>query len=320
MANVSRSNLTSKVLNTMVDQELTFPFKVSYITNIIFNSIACPFTVLLNVLVILAVKSRPRLQSKSNILLACLAATDAMNGLAAQPTFIFTLTLMLLRINNQTLGFSIIILNLISRALFVCSALHLMLVTSERLVAIKFTMHYPYIVTNRNIKLTVIAFWIICLSSELVILITNQTIFSNALTGFVLISCVIFVFFSYMMLYRETRRHENKIKARQFPQEEKERFAKESKTLKTTVYVVGAVLICLTPVAAWLLVSSILRVSEEEFWEQLTQLRHLTRSTIRTFVNLNSLLNPIIYCWRQKEMRQFVFSKYWISRDVHPAN
>ena len=66
MANVSRSNSTSKVLNTMVDQELTFPLQVSYITNIIFNSISCPFTVLLNVLVILAVKSRPRLQSKPN--------------------------------------------------------------------------------------------------------------------------------------------------------------------------------------------------------------------------------------------------------------
>ena len=142
MANVSRSNSTSKVLNTMVDQELTFPLQVSYITNIIFNSISCPFTVLLNVLVILAVKSRPRLQSKPNILLACLAATDAMNGLAAQPFFIFSLPLTLLRINKQTLEFSIVIQNLVSRALFVCSALHLILVTWERLVAIKFTTYY----------------------------------------------------------------------------------------------------------------------------------------------------------------------------------
>ena len=232
MANVSRSNLTSKVLNTMVDQELTFPFKVSYITNIIFNSIACPFTVLLKVLVILAVKSRPRLQSKPNILLACLAATDAMNGLAAQPTFIFTLTLTLLRINNQTLEFSIIILNLVSRALFVCSALHLMLVTSERLVAIKFTMHYPYIVTNRNIKLTVIAFWIVCLSSELVTLITNQTIFSNALTGFVLMSCVILFFFLTWCCIE--KRDDMKIRSKpdNFPKKKKRVLLKKAKRLK----------------------------------------------------------------------------------------
>ena len=285
----------------MVDRELTFSVKISYITNIIFHSIACPFTVLLNVLVILAVKSRPRLRNKPNILLACLAVTDAMNGLAAQPAFIFATTLKLLRMTSQSLEF---FHNIASRTLYVCSALHLMLVTSERLVAIKFTMHYPYIVTNRNIKVAVIAL-IVCLSSELVALITNQTIFTNALTGFVLISCVIFVSFSYGMLYRETRRHERLIKARQLPQEEKERFSKESKALKTTVYVVGAVLICLTPAAVWLLVSSFFRVSAGTFLGQVTRqlpqsTRYTVQLTVRTFVYFNSLVNPIIYCCRKK--------------------
>ena len=60
--------------------------EVSYIITIIINSITCPFTVLLNVLVIImAVKRRPRLQTNSNIFLACLAATDALTGLIVQP-------------------------------------------------------------------------------------------------------------------------------------------------------------------------------------------------------------------------------------------
>lgn len=42
-------------------------------TNLIIHSIACPFTILLtDVMVILAVKRRRRLQTKSNILLDCL--------------------------------------------------------------------------------------------------------------------------------------------------------------------------------------------------------------------------------------------------------
>ena len=40
---------------------------------IVINNITCPFTVLLNVLVLMAVKRKPALQSKTNILLACLA-------------------------------------------------------------------------------------------------------------------------------------------------------------------------------------------------------------------------------------------------------
>ena len=82
---------------------------------------------------------------------------------------------------------------------------------------------------------------------------------------------------------------------------------------------------CLTPAAAWLLVSSFLRVLAGHFWAQITRQlpqssRYTVQLTVRTFVYFNSLVNPIIYCWRQKEMRQFVFSKFWASQDVHPAN
>ena len=59
------------------------PLEVSYIITIIVNGIACPLTLLLNVLVIKAVKTRPRLRTNSNILLACLAVTDVLTGLFA---------------------------------------------------------------------------------------------------------------------------------------------------------------------------------------------------------------------------------------------
>ena len=49
-------------------------------TAIILNVLSFPVTILMNVLVIMAVKTRPRLQSKYNILLACLAGTDLLVG------------------------------------------------------------------------------------------------------------------------------------------------------------------------------------------------------------------------------------------------
>ena len=52
-----------------------------------------------------------------------------------------------------------------------------------------------------------------------------------------------------MILYRrETLRDQKMIKTQQLPQEEVERFAKESKALKTTVLVVGAVVLCIPPI------------------------------------------------------------------------
>ena len=48
---------------------------------IVIHAVTCPMTILLNLLVMIAVKTKVRLQSMSNIALACLASTDLMVGL-----------------------------------------------------------------------------------------------------------------------------------------------------------------------------------------------------------------------------------------------
>ena len=63
MTNLSASNLTNisqATRNITMDGEaLNVALKVTYIITIIFNSVTCPFTAALNVLVIMAVKRRP---------------------------------------------------------------------------------------------------------------------------------------------------------------------------------------------------------------------------------------------------------------------
>ena len=55
--------------------------QVGHILTTIFNSIMCSFTDALNVLVIMAVKRRSRLQSYNSTLLACLAVADELSWL-----------------------------------------------------------------------------------------------------------------------------------------------------------------------------------------------------------------------------------------------
>ena len=55
---------------------------------IVIHATTCPFTVVLNLLVMIAVKTKVRLQSMSNMALACLAMTDVMVGLVVEPLFI----------------------------------------------------------------------------------------------------------------------------------------------------------------------------------------------------------------------------------------
>ena len=184
------------------------------------------------------------------------------------------------------------------QALSACSCFHLMLVTGERLVAIKFTMRYPFIVTKKTITVAVISCWIVSLTPVIFKFMGVPEIRSLAVPGFLLFvvsSCIIFVVFVYAVLYLETRRHPKLIKGRQMPQEEVQRFLKENKALQTTVYVVGAVAVCYLPLA--LQIANLLK----------KRTAIIAPEWIRTVVLLNSLLNPLVYCWRQKEIRKFVF-------------
>ena len=117
-------NTTNKFTN---DGTLNGPVQITFIIPIVINIITSPVTVLLNVLVIMAVRRRPRLQTYANILLACLAATDVLTGLISQPSFILYGTFQLLIMSNSgiTVEFSLRILSL-------CSLLHLMLITCDR--------------------------------------------------------------------------------------------------------------------------------------------------------------------------------------------
>ena len=91
MANLTASNTTNitKEMDSSTQDETQQAYRVVYlIFNITINTIACPFTIGLNTLVIVAIKRRPSLQSNANIMLACLAVTDVLTGLTSQPLFI----------------------------------------------------------------------------------------------------------------------------------------------------------------------------------------------------------------------------------------
>ena len=190
-----------------------------------------------------------------------------------------------------------------------------MLVTLERLIAIKFTLHYPYIVTKRNIKIAVVSTWVFTLASEVIRFMIQLFArkMQNVLVSVTLIACVLFIIASYIILYRETLQHQKMMKARQLPQEEVERFAKESKALKTTVFVVGAVMLSFLPMAL-LLFLIVTKLSKNMNAQVLGVLNPISR----TFAMLNSLLNPLIYCLRQKNMRKFIFRLP--SQRVHPVH
>ena len=133
----------------------------SLITAAVLSSIASPFTIFLNVLVMVAVKIKRRLQTHPNILLACMAVTDLLVGLVVQPLYI-TKTVFLI----QGKGFHefcdieeafTVSFTLVSTA----SLLHLVLISGERYLAMNHTFTHAYVVTKTRLMISSAVAWII---------------------------------------------------------------------------------------------------------------------------------------------------------------
>ena len=311
ISNSNSTNFTNKLINMSKEGNTrNVVYEVNTIITVIVNGIASPLTVALNVLVIMAVKRRSTLQSYPNILLACLAATDVWTGLTAQTSYIAWKIYELAGMSYDEMEPSgyYSIHNSLIRTLSVCSCLHLVLVTCERLIAIKLTMRYPYLVTKRNIKKAVIAFWVFAVFCGTPGLDAILLVF----LAFTFLSCILFILCSYLILYLETLRHQKKMKTQQMPQDEVERMAKESKAFNTTVLVVGAVVLCFAPTFFYIVLRLVV------FSHNPVSPILAFRPWPRTFTMLNSFFNPLIYCWRQREIRKFVFG--FRNQAVLPAN
>ena len=98
----------------------------------------------------MAVKKRPGLQSNTSTLLVCLAVTDLLTGLIAQPSFVAWKTFYVLKNINFTTVKEVH--NYFLHALIISSSLHLTLVTCGRLIAIKYTNHYSSGAPNDNFR------------------------------------------------------------------------------------------------------------------------------------------------------------------------
>ena len=195
----------------------------------------------------MAVKTRPRLQSKYNILLASLAVTDLLVGAASQPTFIAG---QIYVIKGLSLTEHCRFLQETNSLFLIppfASLLHMTLISIERFVALKYTFSYITIVTGLRLKIAVVSSWVIaCFPGILLRSLSEEYVNNKA--WFLLFPFVVLILslilFCHSSVYFVTRRHEKQIKCRQLSPQAAADFAKEKKALKTTRIIIMALLVC----------------------------------------------------------------------------
>ena len=286
------------------------------ITSIILNAISCPFSIVMNVLVIVAVKATPRLRNKYIILLACLAATDVLVGVAVQPSFI-ALQIEVLKGVSLTKYCSFFQMTFFVSFIPVLTSLfHLSLLSMERLVAMKYTLHYSTIVTTRTVTVAVVSSWVIASLPAIFYSISEDLEMIIRIVGILFAFFnVVMIVFCHISVYFVTRRHERQIKSEQVSQEAVANFAKEKKALKTTRIIILTLIFCYFPSYIFLGITTTFRKSSSDALNVITLSHPLCNSCFL----LNFLCNPVIYCCRNKMFRK-AFKKLLKINSTNPNN
>lgn len=228
------SNATTAVCLRMEipDDEYAVAYRFFSLLAIVINVLTCPCIILLNALVIASVKTKRRLQTNYNLLLAALAGTDLVVVIAAQPLFIAQEVY--LQIGGSPLVFCTIyrITQVATICLCLVSLFHLVLISVERFVAMKYALRYESIVNKFRLSIAVVCSWIIATEYGISILVPAIPVIPAHI--FVVLS-LLAITYCHVTVFFVCRRHLLSIKSEQVSEEANEKFQTERKTWKQPV-------------------------------------------------------------------------------------
>ena len=216
---------------TLYDQ---FEDKLCSVLSIILNFLTCPLTVLLNTLVMIAVKTKPSLQTMHNVILASMAVTDLAVGVVLQPVFIareiFRLwggwVLIQCYLNTMTM--------IITSLLCLTSLFHVVLIALERFIAMKYSLKYNSIVTTRRLAVAIALCWLFT-----GIYFPPMFIKARITRVFAISTSLAVICFCHLSVYFVCRRHLNRIKSEQISREARKKFLDDQKAWRTTIIVLS---------------------------------------------------------------------------------
>ena len=269
--------------------------------------IISPTVVLLNALIIIAVQRRRELQRASSILLSSMAVTDLLVGSICVPLSAVVGLLVpyqiltdhyICKLDSVASSFMI--------TLAICSIFHLTMIAWERYVAIRKWIDYRVIVTRSRLKKLAIIAWVSA------IVTVSPTHFITALTGmsrenemilalqifFIILSVLVMsalglIIYFYVMVYLGVRKR----KLSQIRQVNELVNAKlEQKVAVTTTLVTVALILSFFSNAVVGMLEGVYPVLRKRFVIDLKAM----------FLYTNSVVNPLIYCYRDCRFRNAV--------------
>ena len=255
-----------------------------------------------NSLILIALCKVTSVHPPTKLLFRCLALTDLCVGLVLQPLNVsYLLTKFQTEINLYVILYVAKVTYVSGLILGGMSALTSTAISVDRLLALLLGLRYRHVVTLRRVRVIIICFWIIGVSGGLLSFCLSQSITDIAAIIFVVL-CVFISGFSYTKIFLTLRQNQAQVQGNPQGQPNGEgiplNIARYKKTVSSIAWVQLALVVCYLPFIVSVITIQINGWSGKN--------ASIVRISTVTLFYLNSTLNPIVYCWKIKEIREDV--------------
>ena len=263
------------------------------IINCVLNAPLMLISILGNALVLAAIMRTPSIRLTPNMIMLCsLAVSDFLVGLIAQPIYIAgQLT------KDRFVDRAVVMMgySLCGGSLWTITA-----ITVDRFLALHYHMRYASLVTESRVKYTLTIMWLISFFLSGFALWNPVARVRNFVAATVTIICLLICMASYIRIYCFIRRHQLQIHAQQqavqsFDAGNNLNVPRLKRSAMNTFVFFIVLIIFYLP---WYVVLTLDGLSIKDWqseWEFAV-----------TGVFMNSSINPLLYCWRLRELRTAV--------------
>ncbi|XP_078343460.1 beta-4C adrenergic receptor-like [Oculina patagonica] len=250
-----------------------------------------------NALILVALKNVSFIHPPTKLFFRCLAVTDLCVGLIVQPLFAARLMSDIIKMTMNMLYY---VQNIWRASTFILcgvSALTSSAISLDRLLALLLGLRYRHIVTLWRVRVVITCLWLI--AAIVGWLRVWRRDIANKGSSVVLILCLATSIFCYTRIHLKLR-HQQVLVQNNVPHRQQNgnviplNIARYKRTVSSIMWVQLALVACYVPrVIVFVLHAN--GIEHDEAW--------LATSTL---VLLNSSLNPILYCWKIREVKQAV--------------
>ena len=254
-----------------------------------------------NILILIALRKVTSIHPPTKLLFQCLAITDLGVGLISQP-LMATLILLVYNIDFKIWNFLYTYLTSLSIAFCGVSVFASTALSVDRLLPLFLGLRYRHVVTLKRIRAVLASG---CLAVLLLMLVWNFDTKPARIIILIIFStlCLSISLFSYTKIVLRLRQHQSSVRDN-FQQGQANaggiplNVERYKKTVVSIALVQLALVICYFPSNIFLILLHLRRIPPGIDW--------ILFYYTGTLLFLNSSLNPFLYCWRIKEIRQAV--------------